>query len=88
MGLKVEIQKPLHVIYDNVIVGEYFADLMVEGVLLIELKTTDGFSDNHKAQCINYLNSTRLPLCLLINFGRPRVEIKRIFQSQFLQNIS
>ncbi len=88
LGRKVEIQKPLQVIYDGVIVGEYFADLLIEGVLLIELKTTNGFSDNHKAQCINYLNATKLPLCLLINFGRPRVEVKRIFQSQFLENIA
>ena len=88
LGLKVEVQKPLHVLYDAVVVGEYFADLIVEDVLLIELKTANGFSDNHKAQCINYLNATKLPLCLLINFGRPRVEIKRVFQSQFLENIS
>lgn len=87
-GLRVEIQRPLQVIYDGVIVGEYFADLLIEGVLLIELKATNGFSDNHKAQCINYLNATKFPLCLLINFGRPRVEIKRIFQSQYLENIS
>ena len=88
LGLKVEIQKALYVIYDGVAVGEYFADLLIEDVLIIELKACDGFNDVHKAQCINYLNSTRLPLCLLINFGRPRVEIKRIFQSQFLENIA
>lgn len=88
LGLTVEVQKPLHVIYEGVVVGEYYADLLVESVLIIELKTSNGFSDNHKAQCINYLNSTRLPLCLLINFGEPRVEIKRVFQSQYLENIS
>ena len=88
LGLKVEVQKPLFVMYDGVVVGEYFADLLVEDILLIELKTTNGFSENHKAQCINYLNATKLPLCLLVNFGRPRVEIKRIFQSQFIENIS
>lgn len=87
-GLRVEVQRPLRIVYDGVIVGEYFADLFIEGVLLIELKTTNGFSDNHKAQCINYLNATKFPLCLLINFGRPRVELKRIFQSQYLMNIS
>lgn len=88
LGLKVEVQKPLHVVYDGVVVGEYYADLIIEDVLIVELKTTNGFSDNHKAQCINYLNATKLPLCLLINFGRPRVEIKRVFQSQYLENIS
>ncbi|HQU90748.1 MAG TPA: GxxExxY protein [Pyrinomonadaceae bacterium] len=88
LGLKVEIQKPLYVIYDSVVVGEYFADLLIEDVLIIELKACDGFNEVHKAQCLNYLNSTRLPLCLLINFGRPKVEIKRIFQSQYLENIA
>jgi GxxExxY protein len=88
LGLKVEIQKPLYVIYDSVVVGEYFADLLIENVLIIELKACDGFNEVHKAQCLNYLNSTRLPLCLLINFGRPKVEIKRIFQSQNLENIA
>lgn len=88
LGLKVEIQKPLHVIYDQVIVGEYFADLLIEDVLIIELKACDGFNEVHKAQCLNYLNSTRLSLCLLINFGRTKVEIKRIFQSQYLENIA
>jgi GxxExxY protein len=88
LGLKVEIQKPIPVVYDGVIVGDYFADLVVQGVLLIELKVSKGFDDNHKAQCINYLNATHLPLCLLINFGRPRVEIKRLFQSQFLVNLA
>ena len=87
LGCFVETQKPLNVIYDGVIVGEYFADLIVENCLLIELKTAVAFSDNHKAQCINYLHATKFPLCLLINFGRPRVEIKRIFESQYLPNI-
>lgn len=88
LGMKVEIQKPLYVIYDGVVVGEYFADLLIEGVLIIELKACDGFNEVHKAQCLNYLNSTRLSLCLLINFGRTKVEIKRIFQSQYLENIA
>ncbi|MBK9163346.1 MAG: GxxExxY protein [Acidobacteria bacterium] len=87
LGLKVELQKPLHVIYDGVVVGEYFADMLIEGVLIIELKACNALNEIHKAQCINYLNSTQLPLCLLINFGRPRVEVKRIFQSQYLKNI-
>ena len=88
LGYSVVTQRAINVIYEDVIVGEFFADLLVDDRLLIELKTSNGFSDNHKAQCINYLNATRLPLCLLINFGRPRVEIKRIFESQYLPKIS
>jgi GxxExxY protein len=85
LGLKVECQKSVPVYYEGIIVGDYFADLVVEGVLLIELKVCKVFDDNHKAQCLNYLNATKLPLCLLINFGRSRVEVGRIFQSQYLQ---
>lgn len=88
LGSRSKFKNRFFVQYDGVIVGEYFADLLIEDVLLVELKAINGFNDIHKAQCINYLNSTRLPLCLLINFGRPRVEIKRIFQSQFLENIA
>lgn len=87
LQIKVEAQKPLHVIYDNVVVGEYFADLLLEDSLVVELKACNGLSDIHKAQCLNYLHATKLPLCLLINFGRPRVEVKRIYQSEYLQNI-
>jgi len=86
LGLRVECQKSVPVYYEGVIVGDYFADLVVEGILLIELKVSKAFDDNHKAQCLNYLNAIKLPLCLLINFGKPRVEVKRIFQSQYLQN--
>jgi len=87
LGYLVEAQKPLAVRYEDVVIGEYFADLLVENAILIELKTANGFADNHKAQCINYLHVVRLPLCLLINFGRPRVEIKRIFESQYLATL-
>lgn len=87
LGYSVETQKPLAVRYEDVIVGEFFADLLVENFLIIELKTASGFADGHKAQCINYLHALRLPLCLLINFGRPRVEVKRVFESQYLSNL-
>jgi GxxExxY protein len=76
-GLRVEQQVPLKVWYDDIVVGEYIADLIVEGVLLVELKAIEALAPIHGAVCINYLAATRLPLCLLINFGK-RVEIKRI----------
>jgi GxxExxY protein len=75
--LSVEQQKPIIVRYDGVVVGEYVADLVVGGVVLIELKVCKAFDEIHEAQCLNYLKATELPICLLINFGRPRVEIKR-----------
>jgi GxxExxY protein len=81
-GLRVEQQVPLTVWYDDIIVGEYVADLVVEGAVLIELKAIQHLETIHAAQCINYLAATKLPLCLLINFGR-RVEVKRIVGSSF-----
>jgi GxxExxY protein len=58
--------------------GEYFVDLLVEDVLLVELKTVRALDDAHRMQCTNYLKATGLQLCLLLNFGKPRLEIKRV----------
>jgi GxxExxY protein len=77
-GLTVEQQHSLKVRYDHVIVGEYVADLLVEGAILVELKAIKALDDVHFAQCLNYLKATRLQVCLLVNFGRPRVDVKRI----------
>jgi hypothetical protein len=60
------------------VVGEYSTDLLVEGLLLVELKTVKELGDVHRMQCINYLKATGLALCLLLNFGKPRLEIKRV----------
>ena len=76
-GLGVVQQVALKVWYDDIVVGEYVADLIVEGVVLVELKAIQGLDTIHSAQCINYLAATRLPICLLINFGK-RVDVKRI----------
>jgi GxxExxY protein len=77
-GLAVAQQHPIIVRYDGVIVGEYVADLLVELRVLVELKHGRVIDDVHLAQCLNYLKATGLQLCLLINFGKPRVEIRRI----------
>lgn len=77
-GLSVLQQHPVEVIYDKISVGQYYADLFVEAKVLIELKTTKDLTDIHAAQCLNYLRATRLPICLLINFGHPKVQVKRI----------
>ncbi|HEY1685539.1 MAG TPA: GxxExxY protein [Tepidisphaeraceae bacterium] len=69
-GLNVRQQIAVNVIYDGIVVGDYLADLIVEGVVVIELKAIKGLDDIHSAQCINYLAATGLPICLLINFGR------------------
>jgi GxxExxY protein len=77
-GLEVAQQHAIAVLYDGVVVGDYAADLLVEASLMVELKCVRAFEQSHLAQCLNYLNATGLRVCLLLNFGAPRLEIKRI----------
>jgi len=76
-SLSLEQQKPIQVIYDKVIVGDYIADILVESAVIVELKATKAIDEIHKAQLLNYLNATGLNLGLLLNFGQPKLEIKR-----------
>ena len=71
-------QKSINVLYDGKIVGEYIADLLVENSVLVELKATRALDEIPMAQCLNYLKATGLKVCLLINSGQPRIEVKRI----------
>ena len=77
-GLSVRQQHDINVYYKDAVIGTYTADLFVEESVLVELKAVKTFDPVHEAQCMNYLKASRLPLCLLLNFGNPRVEIKRI----------
>ena len=66
------------VTYKGHSVGDYFADLLVEGVLVIELKCVERLCSEHSAQCLNYLRASGRSVCLLVNFQKPTVEWKRI----------
>ena len=77
-GLTVMQQRGVTVTYDGIVVGEYCMDLLVAQVLLVELKTVKALDEAHRARCVNYLKATDLQLCLLLNFGNPRLEIKRM----------
>jgi GxxExxY protein len=76
-GFKVE-RKELQVFYDGIVVGEYAVDLLVEGCVLLELKAVKALDEVHSAQCMNYLKATGLKICLLLNFGAPRLQVKRV----------
>ena len=78
VGLQVQQQCPLKVYYDGVIVGDYAADLLVEGSVIVELKAVRAVDDVQTAQCLNYLKAARLSVCLLINFGKPKIDVRRI----------
>jgi GxxExxY protein len=77
-GLRVLQQVPIAVKYEGVVIGEFFADLIVEELVLVELKAVKLLDDVHVAQCMNYLRASGLPVCLLVNFYRPKVEIRRL----------
>lgn len=75
-GLDVCVEKPICVYYDGVVVGEYFADLLVAEAVIVELKAVRQLADEHEAQLLNYLKATSYEVGLLLNFG-PKPEIKR-----------
>ena len=76
-GLFAQQQVPTKIHYDGKVVGEYVADILVENIVLVELKTVKKFKDIHSARCLNYLKVTNLRVCLLINFAKPKVDINR-----------
>jgi GxxExxY protein len=77
-GLAVAQQYGVVVRYDGIIVGEYAVDLLVQGSVVVELKAVTALNNIHRAQCLNYLKATSLHMCLLLNFGSPRLEIRRL----------
>jgi GxxExxY protein len=77
-GLQFQQQHPIRVFYGNLTVGEFAIDLLVEDQVVVELKASKCFDEVHSAQCMNYLRASNLKICLLVNFGTPRAQIKRI----------
>jgi len=77
-GLKVIQQYPITVLYNRKPVGEFVADILLEDLVIVETKAVKVLDVVHSAQCMNYLKATGLKVCLLVNFGKPRAEIKRI----------
>ena len=76
-GLKAELESPVRVIYKGAVVGPYEADLLVEDVVIVELKTAKEYQTADEAQLLNELKATGIRVGLLINFGRAKVEFKR-----------
>ena len=77
-GIKAEQQIPLLVRLRGEVVGEYFADLLVEGKVIVELKAVKALAPEHQAKVINYLKATGIEVGLLINFGNPTLEYGRL----------
>ena len=77
-GIKAEARVPLLVRFRGEVVGEYYADLLVDGKVIVELKAVKALAPEHQAQLINYLKATGIEVGLLINFGRPKLEYRRL----------
>jgi GxxExxY protein len=77
-GLKVQAQAALEVRFRGHVVGEFYADILVENRVVIEVKAAKALTAEHEAQLINYLRATGIRVGLLVNFGKPRVEWKRL----------
>ena len=76
-GISVESQKPIDVSFRGRSIGNFYADLLVEEKVIVELKTASALAPEHSAQVINYLNVTGIQVGLLLNFGNPKLEYKR-----------
>jgi GxxExxY protein len=76
IGLKVESQKPIKVHYDKQVIGDYYADIMVNDIVILELKAAETLCEQHELQLINYLKATDIEVGLLLNFGK-KPEVKR-----------
>jgi len=88
MGLNVEQQREIEVFYEGEIVGEYYADLVVQGLIIVELKATSQIVEDHEAQLLNYLRATPYEVGLLLNFG-PKPDFRRkVFDNELKPSVT
>ena len=80
-GFQVEQQKAIYIHYRNQVVGEYFADLVVNDLIILELKATQKFAEEHEAQLLNYLKATPYEVGLLLNFGPKPIHIRKVYDN-------
>ena len=76
-GIEVECEKKIRVMYDGIAVGEFCADMLVQGCVLIENKAVQAIIVSHEVQLVNYLTATGIEVGLLLNFGSDRLQFKR-----------
>ena len=78
-GLDCEKQKPIKVYYEQIQVGEYYADIIVNECIILELKAAESIAEEHEFQLINYLKATEIEIGLLLNFGKNPEFKRKIF---------
>ncbi len=77
-GIEAKQQAPIKVYFEGQVVGEYFADILIEDKIILEIKALDKIIDAHIAQTLNYLKATGLQLAITLNFGKKRLEYERV----------
>jgi GxxExxY protein len=82
-GFKIQAQASLSVLFRGQAVGQFYADILVEDKVIIEIKAVNALTGEHQAQLINYLKGTGKEIGLLVNFGRPKIEYKRLYNPVF-----
>jgi len=87
MGLVSEKQKPIKVFYEEILVGDYYADIIVENKVILELKAVENICPEHEVQLVNYLKATEIEVGLLLNFGPKPQQKRRILTKEYLKNI-
>jgi GxxExxY protein len=82
-NLHCEQQKPVEVLYENQIVGSYYADIVVNNIVIIELKAVEDICEAHEAQLVNYLRASKIEVGLLLNFGKNPQYKKRVLTAEY-----
>lgn len=86
-GMKVEQQKPIQVVYRQQVIGEYFADLVVESKVIVEIKAVKMLVQEHEAQLLNYLKATCFEVGLLLNFGPQAQRKRKVYSNELKPNL-
>ena len=82
IAMNVQQQKNIKVYYESEMVGDYFADLLIEGLVIVELKAAENICEEHEAQLLNYLKATDIEVGLLLNFGKIPEVRRKIFMNK------
>lgn len=83
LKLKCESQKSLKVFYDGIVIGDYYADLVVNDCVIVELKAVEAIAPEHEVQLVNYLKASEIEVGLLLNFGREPEFKRRVFSKNY-----
>jgi GxxExxY protein len=86
-GLSITTQHPISVVFRGQTIGDFYADLFVENTVVVEIKAVKAIAPEHQAQVINYLKATGIEVGLLINFGNPKLEFKRLTRTKSLDSL-